>query len=115
MRKSFAIFTNKESFNYTLVHSWSERHPWCIYVIYHEDMEPASKAKMKVFKGAVKHAVNDTLVYFRTCIPVQYQELAERFDQALSMYSSVVPTETLDKMVNEVSEHERQLALYSRM
>ena len=111
MRKSFALFTEKNSFMYRLVHSWRERHPWCIYVMYHEDTEPASKAKVDIFKGAVENAANDTLVSFRTPIPLKYQHLAARFDEALSLYSSVVPTEVLDKIVDGVSEHDRQLEL----
>ena len=87
MRKSFGLFTEKQSFKYRLaVHIWRERHPWCIYVMHYKDTEPASKAKIEASKGALEHAANHTLVYFCTGTPVQYQKLAERFDEeALSI------------------------------
>ena len=54
------------------------------------------------------------MVSFRTPIPVKYQHLAARFDEALSLYSSVLSTELLDKIVDGVSEHDRQLELVTQ-
>lgn len=88
---------NRDDFKYQLTHKWSAHLPYCIYAMVHENTEAASKAKIDQFKwpsgeNSWEHVLTTKILKnVKTPWPTRYDPLAVKFQEAIKLYSLVVP------------------------
>ena len=115
MQNSFTVWSSSKEFEYKLVHGWKDYHPWCTYVMVHHSTEPASKVKPDIFKGSVRQTLenvsNEALVPIIDTVPAQYSGIATKFEEAVYLYSSVIPSAFLEDMISMLQVQGKQLKL----
>ena len=96
------MWTTKKAFDYKLVHGWKVHQPWCIYVMVHSTTEPASKAKLETFQSektkSFENVTNDDIVTIVDTVPSQYQKVVDKFEDAINLFSCVVPSDCLSQI-----------------
>lgn len=115
-QKSMEKWADAEAFQYRLLHKWEDSRPYCTYAMLHQTTVPASKAKLDMFtypsgERAWKFTSMTNLILIEKPYPQLYNSLALKFNEAIRLYSSVVPATLLSDIRKNVTAQIAQMEM----
>ena len=116
IQQSLGRWSNAKNFQYQLQHKREDHSPHCIYAMVHHTTDPASKVTLEMFthhsgERAWKLTSTKNLIPTASPFPVTYEAIAKKFDEAIYLYSSVVPSVLVTDLKRDVNSQLSQLKL----
>lgn len=114
VKRSAKNAVNLGNFEYRLLHKWSQTQQRCIYALVYKKTEAASKANVDAFKNwegenAWELVPSYSFIPQFREVPASYLRIAKKFEEALSLYATVVPSKLLTNVVQDLCLQRQKL------